>query len=191
MADGLSVWLVRWSVIPCQTTCGMRLLAGTVSDNFLRCFCSQCIQCIRAFTTMRYINLLFAYLLIPLLSSILWVYLANWLNWPTHQQLLICFVVAPLRLWRPWGSPDLTEFIWSRRNNAYPRHSTSQWGKHAYRTPRPKRLSAWCSRWYCRRDQPPGRDNYAENLSPISAANNEQCIIIIIINYRLPRMWSN
>ena len=33
MADGLSVWLVRRSGIPCRTTCVTRLLAGTVSDN--------------------------------------------------------------------------------------------------------------------------------------------------------------
>ena len=34
MADGLSVWLVRRSGIPCQTACEIRLLARTVSDNF-------------------------------------------------------------------------------------------------------------------------------------------------------------
>jgi len=34
MADGLSVWLVRRSGSPCRTACGIRLLAGTVSDNF-------------------------------------------------------------------------------------------------------------------------------------------------------------
>ena len=33
MANGLSVWLVRRSGIPCRTTCGIRLLAGTVLDN--------------------------------------------------------------------------------------------------------------------------------------------------------------
>ena len=33
LADGLSVWLVRRSGIPCQTACRIRLLAGTVSDN--------------------------------------------------------------------------------------------------------------------------------------------------------------
>ena len=33
MADGLSVWLVRRSGIPCRTTCVTQLLAGTVSDN--------------------------------------------------------------------------------------------------------------------------------------------------------------
>ena len=33
MADGLSVWLVRWSGILCRTACGIRLLVGTVSDN--------------------------------------------------------------------------------------------------------------------------------------------------------------
>ena len=33
MADGLSVWLVRRSGIPCRTACGIRLLARTVSDN--------------------------------------------------------------------------------------------------------------------------------------------------------------
>ena len=32
-ADGLSVWPVRRSGIPCQTSCGIRLLAETVSDN--------------------------------------------------------------------------------------------------------------------------------------------------------------
>ena len=31
--DRLSVWLVRLSGIPCRTACGIRLLAGTVSDN--------------------------------------------------------------------------------------------------------------------------------------------------------------
>ena len=42
MADGLSVWLVCRSGIPCRTTCGIRLLAGTpgtISDNFWRRFC--------------------------------------------------------------------------------------------------------------------------------------------------------
>ena len=39
MADGLSVWLVRRSGIPCRTACGIRLLAGTVSDNLWRRFC--------------------------------------------------------------------------------------------------------------------------------------------------------
>jgi len=29
----LSVWLGRRSGIPCRSTCGIRLLAGTVSDN--------------------------------------------------------------------------------------------------------------------------------------------------------------
>ena len=33
MADGLSMWLVRQSGIPHRTACGIRLLAGTVSDN--------------------------------------------------------------------------------------------------------------------------------------------------------------
>ena len=33
MADGLSVWLVRRSGIPCRTACGIRLVARTVSDN--------------------------------------------------------------------------------------------------------------------------------------------------------------
>ena len=33
MADGLSVWQVRRSGIPCRTTCVTRLLAGTVSDD--------------------------------------------------------------------------------------------------------------------------------------------------------------
>jgi len=41
MANGLSVWLVRRSGIPCRTACGIRLLAGTVSDNLWRRFCSQ------------------------------------------------------------------------------------------------------------------------------------------------------
>ena len=41
MADGLSVWLVRRSGIPYRTTCVTRLLAGTVSDNLWRRFCSQ------------------------------------------------------------------------------------------------------------------------------------------------------
>jgi len=31
MADGLSVWPARRSGIPCRTSCGIRLLAGTVS----------------------------------------------------------------------------------------------------------------------------------------------------------------
>jgi len=59
MADGLSVWLVCRSEIPCRTACGIRLLAGTVSDNLWRHF----IQRIRGFTTMHYINRLFTYLL--------------------------------------------------------------------------------------------------------------------------------
>jgi len=68
MADGLSVWLVRRSGIPRRTACVIRLLAGTVSDNLWRRFCSQhteywCIQRIRGFTTMRYIKRLFTYLL--------------------------------------------------------------------------------------------------------------------------------
>jgi len=41
MADGLSVWLVRRSGIPRRTASGIRLLAGTVSDNLRRIFCSQ------------------------------------------------------------------------------------------------------------------------------------------------------
>jgi len=41
MADGLSVWLVRRSGIPCRTACGIRLLAGIVSDNLWKRFCSQ------------------------------------------------------------------------------------------------------------------------------------------------------
>jgi len=41
MADGLSVWLVLRSGIPCRTACRIRLLAGTVSDNLWRRFCSQ------------------------------------------------------------------------------------------------------------------------------------------------------
>jgi len=41
MADGLSVWLVRRSGIPRRTACGIRLSAGTVSDNLWRRFCSQ------------------------------------------------------------------------------------------------------------------------------------------------------
>ena len=41
MADGLSVWLVRRSGIPCRTACGVRLLERTVSDSLCRCFCSQ------------------------------------------------------------------------------------------------------------------------------------------------------
>ena len=40
-ADRLSVWLVRRSGILCRTACGIRLLAGTVSDNLRRRFCSQ------------------------------------------------------------------------------------------------------------------------------------------------------
>ena len=34
MADRLSVWMVHRSGIPCQTVCGIWLLAGTVSYNF-------------------------------------------------------------------------------------------------------------------------------------------------------------
>ena len=41
MADRLSVWLVHLPAIPCRTTCEIRLLAGTVSDNLWRCFCLQ------------------------------------------------------------------------------------------------------------------------------------------------------
>jgi len=41
MADELSVWLIRRSGIPCRTACRIRLLAGTVSDNLWRPFCSQ------------------------------------------------------------------------------------------------------------------------------------------------------
>ena len=41
MTDGLSVWLVRRSGILCRTACGIRLLAGTVSDNLRRRFCLQ------------------------------------------------------------------------------------------------------------------------------------------------------
>jgi len=41
MADGLSMWLVRRSGIPCRTACVTRLLARTVSDNLWRRFCSQ------------------------------------------------------------------------------------------------------------------------------------------------------
>jgi len=42
MADGLPVWLARRSDIPYRTACGIRLLAGTVSDNLWRRFCLQC-----------------------------------------------------------------------------------------------------------------------------------------------------
>ena len=41
MADGLSVWPVHMFGIPCRTACGIRLLAGTVSDNLWRRFCLQ------------------------------------------------------------------------------------------------------------------------------------------------------
>jgi len=42
MANGLSVWLIHRSGIPCRTARGIRLLAKTVSDNLWRCFWSQC-----------------------------------------------------------------------------------------------------------------------------------------------------
>jgi len=91
MTDGLAVWMARRSGIPCPTASGIRLLAGTVSDNLWRRFCLQrtdvpaplklrpygaiqiwwwwlllllwYIQRIRGFTTMRYTNWLFTYLL--------------------------------------------------------------------------------------------------------------------------------
>ena len=53
MADGLSVWLLRRSGIPCRTACGIRLLAGTVSDNFWRRFCSQCTDAFSALEVSR------------------------------------------------------------------------------------------------------------------------------------------
>ena len=53
MADGLSVWLVRRSGIPCQTACGIRLLVGTASDNFWRRLCSQCTDAFSALEVSR------------------------------------------------------------------------------------------------------------------------------------------
>ena len=53
MADGLSVWLVRRSGIPCRTACGIRLLAGTVSNNLWRRFCSQRIDAFSALEVSR------------------------------------------------------------------------------------------------------------------------------------------
>ena len=72
MADGLSVWLARRSGITCRTACGIRLLAETFSDNQFQfqtfLFATYwCIQRIGGFTTMRYINRLFTYLLTSLL----------------------------------------------------------------------------------------------------------------------------
>ena len=53
MADRLSVWLVRRSGIPCRTACGIRLLAGTVSNNLWRRFCSQRIDAFSALEVSR------------------------------------------------------------------------------------------------------------------------------------------
>jgi len=53
MADGLSVWLVRPSGIPCRKTCVTRLLAGTVSDDLLRRFCSQRTDAFSALAVLR------------------------------------------------------------------------------------------------------------------------------------------
>ena len=65
MADGLSVWPVRRFGIPCRTACGIRLLVGTCSfRQSLKTFLFAtywCIQRIRGFTTMHYINRLFTY----------------------------------------------------------------------------------------------------------------------------------
>jgi len=77
---GLSVWLVRRSGIHCRTACGIRLLAGTVSDNLWKRFCSH----IRGFTTMRYMTFyLLTYLLIAQL---------HWL--PVQQRVV--FKIATL-----------------------------------------------------------------------------------------------
>ena len=65
VTDELSLWLVRWSGIPSRTACGIRLLAGTVSGKSLKTFLFAtywCIQRIRGFTMMCYINRLFTYL---------------------------------------------------------------------------------------------------------------------------------
>jgi len=55
-------YLLRRSEIPCQTACGIQLLAGTVSDNLWRCLCLRC--ALYKFTF---------YLLTYLLSPLLWV----------------------------------------------------------------------------------------------------------------------
>jgi len=60
----LSVWLVRQSGIPCQAACGIQLLAGIVSDNLWRRFCSQRTDAFSALEVSRRcaINPLFTYL---------------------------------------------------------------------------------------------------------------------------------
>jgi len=72
MADGLSVWPVRRSGIPYRIACGIRLLAGTVSDNLWRRFCLQRTDAFSALEVSRRcaINRLFTYLLTYLLTSV-------------------------------------------------------------------------------------------------------------------------
>jgi len=69
MADGLSVWLVRRSEIPCRTACGIRLLAGTVSDNIWRRFCSQRTDAFSALEVSLRCVIDFFYLLTYLLTK--------------------------------------------------------------------------------------------------------------------------
>ena len=67
MADGLSVWLVCRSGIPCRTACGIRLLAGTVSDNLWRHFCLQRTDAFSALQVSRWCGILIDFLLTYLL----------------------------------------------------------------------------------------------------------------------------
>jgi len=66
-ADGLSVWLIHRSGIPLlawTVSDSLWRCLKTVSDSLWRCFCLRRIQRIGGFTTMRYINLYFTYLLL-------------------------------------------------------------------------------------------------------------------------------
>ena len=71
MADGLSVWLVRRSGIPCQTACGIRLLVRTVSDNLWRRFCSQHTDAFSALEVSRRCAMQIDFLLTYLLTIII------------------------------------------------------------------------------------------------------------------------
>ena len=69
MADGLSLWLVHQSGIPCRTACGIRFFTGTVLDNLLRHFCLQRTDASSAFHGDKLYKSLFTYLQPPLGKS--------------------------------------------------------------------------------------------------------------------------
>jgi len=70
MVDGFSVWLIRRSGIPCRTACGIRLLAGTVSDNLWRHFCLLRTDAFSALEVSRRCAIKINFLLTYLLTSV-------------------------------------------------------------------------------------------------------------------------